>query len=363
MAKPKIIISVTNDLTTDQRVARTCDTFLEMGYEVMLVGRMLPGSQAIHRNYSTKRFRLWFNKGPMFYANYNLRLFIFLLFSKCDLLWSNDLDTLLANYRASRWKKIPLIYDSHEYFTEVPELVDRPRIQNFWKGLEKKIVPQLEFMITVSASIAEKYHQEYGIPVYVVRNLPRLHREFPVVKSLKVDNQKTIVYQGAINVNRGIEYMVKAMHNLDHCHLYLIGKGDLTGQIQTLIRDEHLQDRVTMLGEIPHEILPAYTQQADLGLSLEEDKGLNYRYALPNKVFNYIHAGVPVLVSNLPEMKKLVETYQIGEVIDSHLPEQIANQIRSMLQNDQYQYWKSNCLKAKEELCWEKEKEVITHLV
>lgn len=164
-------------------------------------------------------------------------------------------------------------------------------------------------------------------------------------------------------MNRGIEFMVKAMHYVDNCVLYLAGKGDLSAQIEALIEQEKLQNNVIMLGEIPQEELHGYTIQAHLGLSLEEDRGLNYRFALPNKLFNYIHAGVPVLVSDLPEMKGLVAQYAVGDWISTHEPEQIAQKIESMLRDEQYQLWKSNCLKAKEELCWEKEKEVIRHLI
>ncbi|MCB0401098.1 MAG: glycosyltransferase [Flavobacteriales bacterium] len=363
MAEQTIIISVTNDLTTDQRVARICDTYVEMGFQVLLVGRKLGSSQPVKRNYRTRRFRLWFNKGPLFYANYNIRLFFFLLFTKSGLLWSNDLDTLPANYLASSWKKTKLIYDSHEYFTEVPELIDRPRVKRFWKRIERRILPRLQHIITVSPSIAEQYQSEYGITVQVVRNLPELSRKKVAVPDLHQDNRKIIIYQGAINVNRGIEFMVKAMHYVDNCVLYLAGKGDLSAQIEALIEQEKLQNNVIMLGEIPQEELHGYTIQAHLGLSLEEDRGLNYRFALPNKLFNYIHAGVPVLVSDLPEMKGLVAQYAVGDWISTHEPEQIAQKIESMLRDEQYQLWKSNCLKAKEELCWEKEKEVIRHLI
>ncbi|MCA1760901.1 MAG: hypothetical protein LC658_14130, partial [Bacteroidales bacterium] len=122
-AKKRIIVSVTSDLVSDNRVHKTCTTLGEMGFEVLLVGRKLAGSQPLSpRNYQTKRIKLFFNKGPLFYACFNFRLFCLLLFSKCDLLLSNDLDTLPANFLASKLKNKPLVYDSHEFFTEVPEL-------------------------------------------------------------------------------------------------------------------------------------------------------------------------------------------------------------------------------------------------
>lgn len=363
MTNQKIIVAVTNDLTTDARVAKICDALQELNFEVVLVGRKLPNSQNLNRKYTTKRFKLWFNKGPLFYANYNLRLFFFLLFSKTDVYWSNDLDTLLANYMASKWKKKKLIFDSHEYFTEVPELINRPKTQRFWKRIEQKILPKLKNVTTVSQSIANLYQQEYGIDVKLLRNVPKLQKTVFEVENLKIDNKKIIIYQGAINVNRGIEFMVKAMNYLDNHILYLIGKGDISKQIATLIKIEKLENKVKMLGEVPYEKLHSYTIQASLGLSLEEDKGLNYQFALPNKMFNYIHANVPVLVSNLPEMESLLNQYQVGETIATHEPQQIAKKIEEMLNNKTLlNSYKENCKKAAQELNWEKEKQVISTL-
>ena len=128
-APRRVIISVVSDLVTNQRVLRTALALHSKGLIVTLVGRQMRSSLQIpERPYQTKRFKLGFETGPLFYAFYNIRLFFFLLFSKADILVTNDLDTLLPNFIISRLKKSVLFYDSHEYFTEVPELVNRPRI-------------------------------------------------------------------------------------------------------------------------------------------------------------------------------------------------------------------------------------------
>ena len=363
MSQQKIIVSVTNDLTTDQRVDKICSTLLELHFEVLLVGRLLPTSQPIHRKYPTKRFKLWFNKGPMFYANYNIRLFFFLLFKKSDVLWSNDLDTLWANYLVAKRQSKKLIFDSHEYFTEVPELVNRPKVKAFWKRIERKILPHLKNVLTVSPSIVKCYKDEYHIDVKLLRNVPLLNPPIVEVENIKIEGKKIILYQGAININRGIEQMVKAMKFIDNAFLYVLGYGDIFKEIEQLICQEQLTDKVKLLGEIPLEKLQGYTQQADLGLSLEEDKGLNYRFSLPNKLFNYIHAGLPVLVSNLPEMKNLVTHYQLGEIIENHTSQHIAKKINAMLHDaEKMKIWSENAKKAALELNWEKEKQVIANL-
>lgn len=364
MSKQKIIVSVTNDLVADQRVAKVCTTLTEMGYEVLLIGRELSGSLPVARDYSTKRFKLWFNKGPLFYANYNIRLFFFLLYSNVDILWSNDLDSLPANYLASKVKGKKLIYDSHEYFTEVPELVKRPKIQKIWESIEKKIFPKLKNVITVSPSIAKCYEQKYGVKVNIVRNLPFRNKTFLEVKNLREEGKKLIIYQGSVNVNRGLEPLVKAMQNIDNALLYIIGDGDVFDQIISLILELNLTNKVKMLGKIHYELLHDYTMQADLGVSLEENVGLNYQYALPNKLFNYINCEVPVLVSNLPEMSAVVSQYKVGETIGEINPEAIAEKINSLFAHpEKLKEYKANTKKAAEELNWETEQKIIQDLV
>ena len=363
MSKPKTIVSVTNDLATDQRVDKICNTLTELGHDVILIGRYYNDSTFIYRNYETKRFQLWFNKGPLFYANYNLRLFVFLLHIKPDNLWSNDLDTLPSNFLYSKLNKTQIIFDSHEYFTEVPELISRPIIQKFWKKLEQIILPRLKHVITVSQSIANLFEKEYNIKVNLLRNVPSIDKRAVDVENIKVEGKNILIYQGAVNVNRGIEYMVKAMSYLDNAILYIAGAGDISKKIEELIIELNLQNKVVMLGRIPLEKLHGYTLQADLGLSLEEDAGLNYRFALPNKLFDYVLAEIPVLVSNLPEMKIMVTQYGLGDTIENHSPEHIAQKISSMLNNkQQIIIWKKNAKKAALELNWEKEKQVISTL-
>jgi glycosyltransferase involved in cell wall biosynthesis len=356
MSKQKIIVSVTNDLTTDQRADKICNTLTKLGYDVLLIGRYYKDSRFIYRDYETKRFQLWFNKGPLFYANYNIRLFIFILWYKPEALWSNDLDSLPCNFLYAKLKSVKLIFDSHEYFTEVPELVNSPVKRKFWKMLERFMLPKLKKVITVSQSIANLYEKEYNIKVQLLRNVPLLNKKVTEVENIKVAEKKVLIYQGAINVNRGIEQMVLSMLHLENTILYIAGTGDISGGIKKLIETNHLSGKVIMLGRIPLEKLHNYTIQADLGLSLEEDKGLNYRFALPNKIFDYIQAETPVLVANLPEMESLVKQYQVGEVIENHNPEHIASKIKNMLANQgQITTWKANCKKAAQELNWENE--------
>ena len=367
---PLAIVSVTNDLTTDQRVDRTCLALGKPGYEVLLVGRRMRLSKSLApRSYRMHRMRLLFDKGALFYAEYNIRLFFFLLVNKFDLIVSNDLDTLPANYLANRIKHLfsrnpkPTIrhlHDCHEYFRGVPELNGRNMVTRVWKWIEDLVFPKLKHVIAVNQSIADIYSKEYGNKIEVVRNVP--FRK-PLTgagdkASLGVkENQKIILYQGAVNVDRGLEEAVAAMKYVKtDAVLIIAGIGDNFESLKKSSIDQAVDESVRFLGQVPFQDLHAITLVADLGLSIEKDVSINYHYCLPNKFLDYIQANVPVLVSPFPEMKAIVDKYGIGEYIENHDPEKLASHLDSMLNNpENTARYKENLLKAADELCWERE--------
>ena len=356
----KIIVSVTNDLVSDNRVHKVCTTLHNMGFDVLLVGRKLSASLPLQREYKTKRFSLLFKKGVAFYAEYNIRLFSFLFFSKVDVLLSNDLDTLTANFLASKLKNKPLVYDSHEYFTEVPELINRPRVKRFWEWLEEKMIPNVSQAYTVCNSIAQTYTKKYGVKFKVVRNVPKATT---TNFDKKENTNKVILYQGAVNIGRGLRQAILSMHHIDNAKLIIAGDGDIKAELEQLVKDKNLTSKIEFTGRLPIEELTQLTPQADIGLSIEEDLGLNYRYALPNKLFDYIQAQVPVLVSNLPEMKAIVEKYQIGEITESIEPKALAERITESLSNQKKrEAWKTNLKTAANELTWENEEKILKEI-
>ena len=355
----KIIVSVTSDLVSDSRVHKICNTLQNMGFEVLLVGRKLPKSLSVEsRQYAVRRFDLPIIKGPQFYALFNIRLFLFLLFSKSDILLSNDLDTLPANFIVSKIKNKPLVYDSHEYFTEVPELINRPRVKKVWEWIEKKMVPKIKYAITVCDSIANIYFEKYSTHFKVVRNIPVSAKTVSIEKIEK--SEKIILYQGAVNIGRGLEQAILAMHFIENAILIIAGDGDIKTDLEKLVAKENLQNKVDFKGRLPLDELIKLTPQAHLGLSIEEDLGLNYRYALPNKLFDYIHAQVPVLITNLPEMAAIINQYRIGEITESLEPKFLSEKIVDALENEEKRkIWFENLKVAARELTWENEEKVI----
>ena len=250
--KLKAIVSVTNDLYTTNafiRSAHSCMKKVMMCYWLDVERKSSIDLPA--RDYSTKRMKLLFEKGALFYASYNIRLFLLLLFRKADVLVSNDLDTLLANYMASKFKRdCELVYDSHEYFTEVPELIHRPRIQKIWLRIEQRIFPTLTKIYTVNESIAKIYSDLYTKDIKVVRNIsPLWHPEKLEDKATLgiPENTPLIILQGAgINIDRGAEEAIEAMQSVDAV-LMIVGSGDVIDQLKARVKKLKLEEKGDIL--------------------------------------------------------------------------------------------------------------------
>ncbi|MBL4863187.1 MAG: glycosyltransferase family 4 protein [Crocinitomicaceae bacterium] len=361
----KVIVSVTNDLYTDQRVHKVCTFLHENGYNVLLVGRRRKSSIPLpKRAYKTKRLRLIFEKGALFYAFFNFRLFLFLLFKRADILLANDLDTLLANYTASKFKKnVELVYDSHEYFTEVPELTSRPRVQNIWLRIERKIFPKLTTIYTVNHSIAAIYSDKYNKDIKVVRNISPLWKPeaLKTKKELGIpEGRPLIILQGAgINIDRGGEEAVEAMVDIDAV-LMIVGDGDVLDQLKSRVEELQLSEKVIFYGRKPYATMMNYTHFADIGLTLDKPTNMNYRLSLPNKVFDYMHTHTAIVATNLKEVTNVVQTHQIGDIIDELTVPNLVSCINHLLNDsDRLAQYKRNCIKAAEVDNWESESKIL----
>ena len=362
----KIIVSVISDLVTDQRVQRECNTLHKLGYEVLLAGRKSNRSFILKDlPYKSIRFQNPFQKGPFMYLVFNLQLFFYLLFAKADILWSNDLDTLLPNFMISRLKNLKLIYDSHEYFTES---VYKKSSRKIWELLERNLFPRLKNVITVNDSIKKIYENKYSVPVTVIRNVPyQFDRNNARYAPVLPADKKNLIIQGmGINENRGAEEAVLMMQYLpEEFHLYFIGNGTVLNKLELMVIDLKLQSKITFIGPLPYEQMMQYTMQGFLGLIFEKvavsDEHL---YSLPNKLFDYIHAGIPVLSSEAVEIKSIITKYNAGTFINNFNPEEMAGKVIEISEDNQrYDLWKQNTTDASKELNWENEKEVLIHFM
>lgn len=371
--KVKIIVSVISDLVTDQRVHKVCRTLDEAGYEVSLIGAARAKSLPLApRNYKAWRFKMFFQKKMGFYAEFNVRLFFRLLFMRGDILLGNDLDVMPAVWLAGRLRGRPVVYDTHEYWMGMPELEGRPRIAAIWRRIEAFIFRRLRYIYTICDSFCTLYFKDYGKQLRSVRNVPyKDHAGMDSPLPSEVENKLPrgkffLLFQGAgINPERGVEELVQSMRYLDPAryHLVIIGGGDIFHLIEALRVSEGLEDRITILPKVPFEVLRSITRRADLGLSMDKPTNINHIYGLPNKIFDYLHSGVPVLVSRLVELEKIVVGYDVGDFIENHDPRHIASRIEAALSDgERVARWKANTYRLTEEMNWEREGKVVLEI-
>ena len=355
----KVIVSVFNNLYTDQRVEKVCESLSTAGYQIDLIGNSWSGLPHMERPYPFSRIILKSKLLRYAYVEFQWKLYQQLL-KKTDkncILLANDLDTILPNYLISKKLGIPLVFDSHEIFTEMPALQGR-FTQKIWRRLQTWLIPKLSYMMTASESYADWFAKTYEI------KRPITVQNFPV----KIENSqiysetnfpKIILYQGVINPSRGLDHIISAMKSIENAELWIAGDGPKKVELETLTRTLGLDSKVKFLGKLLPNDLREITRKADVGLSIEENNGLSYYYSMPNKVSDYIQARIPVIVSDFPEMRKVVDRFGTGEKISDH--SQLAEKIEIVLRNGKV-FYKDALDKAAAELCWEKEEPKLLRL-
>jgi glycosyltransferase involved in cell wall biosynthesis len=346
-----LVFTVTTDLTYDQRMIRICTSLANAGYAVTLVGRKLSSSLPLSAQpFTQKRINCFFEKGKLFYAEYNIRLFFYLLFKKMDCICAIDLDSILPCYFISKIKKIKRVYDAHELFCEMKEIATRPGIYKMWKMIERFTVPKFTLGYTVNQPIADEFKKMYNVNYEVIRNIALLRDINHLPKK-----EKFILYQGAVNEGRSFETLIPAMAAVG-CKLIICGDGNFMQQAQQLVNENNLQHKVIFKGKIKPDELRAITQQAYIGITLFDDKGLSNYYSLANRFFDYLHAGIPQLCVNYPVYKEINNQLHIAVLADDISAKNLALQLNNLLANEVvYNSLQQNCLKAREVLNWQQE--------
>jgi glycosyltransferase involved in cell wall biosynthesis len=353
MGKPfHIICTVTNDLNFDQRMIRICNSLVNNGFKVTLVGRRLPGSQILtNRPFRQKRLFCFFQKGPLFYAEYNLRLFFWLLLHQADCLCAIDLDTILPCLWVSKIKKTKRIYDAHELFCEMKEIVNRPSRYKMWKMIERYALPQFKYGYTVCQPIADEFNKLYGVNYEVIRNMPTSHPPTIPIPAVA----PFFIYQGAINEGRSFETLIPAMKEVD-IPLKIYGDGNFLEATKELIKANGVSDQVHLMGKLKPELLKEATLQAYAGITLFENNGISNYLSLANRFFDYIQAGIPQLCVNYPAYREINQQYEVALLIDNLHPDTISRALNLLVHDSVlYQRLKENCQKAKNILNWEEE--------
>ena len=347
----RIVFAVTNDLCYDQRMIRTCHSLQTAGYQVLLVGRKIKTSPPLtQQSFALKRLSCYFYHGKMFYLEFNVRLFLFLLFHKTDIIGAVDLDTILPCYAVSVLRRKQRVYDAHELFCEMKEIVSRPGIYKFWKWIERKTVPRFQFGYTVNQPIADEFQKMYGVRYEIIRNVP-------VYDPVPVPPKKTkyIIYQGAVNEGRSFETLIPAMQYVNE-PLMICGDGNFMRQAVDLTREYQVENKIIFKGKIMPEELKKLTLQAWVGITLFDAAGKSNYFSLANRFFDYIQAGIPQVCVDFPVYREINNQYQIAVLVDDLSPGSIAAKLNELLNNESiYNTLQKNCLEARKQLCWQEE--------
>jgi len=367
--KKRVFCTVTNDLNYDQRMIRICTSLTGAGFSVTLVGREDRGSLPLAlRPYRQHRLKMWTRRGKLFYFEYHFRLFFYLLGRKMDVLCAVDLDSILPCYFVSQLRRIPRLYDAHELFCEMKEVVSRPFIHRVWKAVERFAVPAFRRGYTVSGQIAGEFRQLYGVEYAVIRNLPVLDPD-----RVAGDRAGTrpgspplpgryILYQGAVNEGRCFETLIPAMQQVD-TPLLVCGEGNFLKQARELAVQHGLQEKIIFMGAVRPEELQSITRSAWCGITLFDRRGLSNYYSLANRFFDYMHAGIPQLAMNYPAYREINNCYPIAVLIDEPGIREVADALNELLSNPElYQTLSEGCRQARLRYNWQEEEKILIRL-
>lgn len=349
-----LVFCVTNNLRHDQRMIRICTSLQKAGYDVELVGRSVETTFSLpERPYRQHLLPCWFRNGKFMYLEYNLRLFFYLIFRKRpDVLVAIDLDTIVPVYLVSRLRSAGRVYDAHEWFSEMKEVLRRPAIQSVWKWVEQFFVPRFPDGYTVSHSIAESFKKLYGVHYPVIMNATVLSESS---QPHETTDQPFLLYQGAVNEGRCLEYLIPAMRHVE-MPLHIYGDGNYLEECRKLIREHSLEHKVLLMGKLDPEALQKVTASAFAGINLVEPLGANQLMSLANKFFDYIHAGIPQLTMNFPEYRRINDAFEVALLIDHPDPVLITESLNNLILNPVlYGRLEENCEKARNVYNWQEE--------
>jgi glycosyltransferase involved in cell wall biosynthesis len=361
--KKKLFFTVTNDLVYDQRMIRICGSLSAAGYDVTLVGRRNKNAPPLGTQpFRQHRLRTWYTRGKGFYIEYNLRLFFFLLTKKMSAVCAIDLDTILPCYLVSRIRRIPRLYDAHELFCEMQEVVSRPSVYRSWKAIERLCVPKFPIGYTVNDLIADEFFRLYGVRYSVIRNLPLLRPDSPPGDAAPLPAGRFILYQGAVNEGRCFESLIPAMQTVD-APLLICGEGNFIEQARALVRQYNLEDKVLFRGMVRPEDLPPITRSAYIGVTLFDRRGASNYYSLANRFFDYIHAGIPQIAVDYPAYREINNSYRIAVLVNEPGIREISDALNTLLNNTElYHTLLANCKQARLYYNWQEEEKKLVRL-
>lgn len=305
--------------------------------------------------------KFWTNMGALAAM---FRMFWSAWKTNADVYHAHDANTLLMGWAAARLRGKPLVYDAHEIVTDQQGY---GRIRHFYGWVEKMIMPRAEGLIATTDMRADHFVDAYGCArPLVLQNRPRAANGMPegvMRKRLNIPaDRRVVIYQGGLQPGRGLMNIVRLAGRLPQYEFVLVGGGRQAGELQALAHELALEN-IHFPGPVPLDELLAWTVDADLGIQILRNTCLNHYTTDSNKLFEYAVAGLPVVASDFPEIRRVVESSNIGVLVDPEDLDEIEKVIRCLFEDEnQYRAYRDNCLKHRHALSWEEQEERLLEL-
>jgi glycosyltransferase involved in cell wall biosynthesis len=361
MNDKSVLIVFLGNIHYDTRASNFYETFTRKGYKTRVIS-----FDWLTENYKTEKgkvsvYKLKKRSSLIFYLKFSFILAWRLMSEKADMIFAEDVYTLPLAVIFGKFKGARIFYDSREIYGHLGGLSKRKNAQGLLRWIENKFI-RFTFRTITTGELDSKYlENEYGLnSTIVVRNLPfyeEIILPFNFRNYYKLNKEmKILLYQGVILHGRGLGPVFEALQNIKNCVLIIIGGGECTQHYKKLAVEKDLSEKVFFYGKVEQKDLLHYTAGADIGLSLIENLSLSYYYALPNKLFEYILTGVPVLASNFPQIVEIIDKYKVGIYISPENPKELKETLQKLIDDVELRItFRNNCLTAALELNWEKE--------
>ncbi len=359
-----ICIAFLGNALYDSRIVNLTNSLKEEGCHVSVISFDWFISPKDHSDKGVKVFKLTKGKFSLiFYLRFTLILMRELFHSKADIYFAEDLYTLPFVTTIAKLKRTKVYYNSRELYAFLGGLRKRQLLQFVVKQIEKFFIKKVDLVLTTGEMDSDYLEKFYDIRnTMVIRNIPLYQTAAAKIDYRKIfgiaEDKIILLYQGVLLEGRGIPLMMRAVAKLPQTVLILLGDGEQKNNFRKMADKLKISERVIFAGAIDQKDLITYTTGADIGLSLIENISISYFHALPNKLFEYIMAGLPVIVSDLPQMKSIVEKYQVGEAvnIENNGEENILTTLKRWIEEpERLEIYRTNCANAAKELNWQAE--------
>lgn len=362
----KIVHVSINSCEHERRIFNEAVSARSANYAVEILGLRVGGVpwRGRYSGVPIRRLTLLFWKGgPIKFLTFNIKLLVRLLHYRFDILHAHDLWVLPAAALAARLRRRPLIYDAHEFYRGLNIFRTKKLSGRIWAFAEELFIGNVQCLICVNSYQAKLYSQLYPDlkRIRVLHNFPS-EKDFVAAESMKrfPERRNEVIFQGMLKPGRGIFPLLNAIAKISEVQLTLVGYGELHGALDKEIRQKGLRDRVSLKGKRPLSEMLNYAANARAGAVLFEPQSENYRYASPNKFFEYVAAGTPVIASDIPTFREFLETFEVGILVDADNEKAVADAVMRLTGDTAcWEKYHANCLRARLEWNWERQERVL----